>query len=143
MFKRIVNRETILYLVFGVLTTVVNYAVFWLLFRIFGEGGTLLINAAAFICAVTFAYVTNKLFVFESKSWARSVIKKEIPSFLGARLFTFFLEEAGLWLYGMTDADWAMLGMDGTLVCKAVLTVVVIVLNYVFSKLFIFRKEGK
>lgn len=141
LFRRLVNRETILYLIFGVLTTAVNYAVFWLLFRLFGEDGTLLINAAAFLCAVTFAYVTNKLFVFESKSWAWSVIKKEIPAFLGARIFTFALEELGLWLYAVSGADWALFGIDGTLIAKAVLTVVVIVLNYVFSKLYIFKGE--
>ena len=143
LFRRFINRETMLYLVFGVLTTAVNYAVFWMLFCIFGEDGALLINAAAFLCAVTFAYVTNKLFVFESKSWAWSVIKKEIPVFLGARIFTFVLEELGLWLYAASGADWALLGMDGTLIAKALLTVVVIVLNYVFSKLFIFKGENK
>ena len=62
--KKIINRETILYLVFGVLTTLVNYAVFWVGIRLFTDKYTLLINAVAFVVAAAFAYVTNKLFVF-------------------------------------------------------------------------------
>ena len=81
-----------MYIVFGILTTVVNYSAFLLwyntLFR--GKDG-LYANIIAFIEAVLFAFVVNKLFVFESKSWSFMVLKKEIPSFLATRIGSFIV----------------------------------------------------
>ena len=74
VFKALFNKETIIYIIFGVLTTAVNYAVFWAGIEMFGEDYHLLVNAVAFVLSAAFAYVTNKLFVFESKSWAFKVI---------------------------------------------------------------------
>ena len=70
--KRLFNKykEIITYVIFGVLTTVVNFAAFWILSRVLGERLYLLNNAIAWVVSVAFAYVTNKLWVFESKSWA-------------------------------------------------------------------------
>ena len=98
LIQKLVNRETILYLVFGGLTTLVNLAVFWLMNRVLGEDLALVNNAAAFVAAVIFAYVTNKIFVFESRSWSAQTLRKEIPAFVGARLFSFGLEELLLWI---------------------------------------------
>ena len=88
-----------MYIVFGILITVVNYSVFLLwyntLFR--GKDG-LYANSIAFIEAVLFAFVVNKLFVFESKSWSFMVLKKEIPSFLATRIGSFIVEEFGLFI---------------------------------------------
>lgn len=140
--KRFINRETLLYLLFGVLTTVVNYLVFWLGIRLVGEQYTLLINVVCFVVAASFAYVTNKLFVFESKSWRWTVLRKEVPAFFGARIFSFLLEEAGLWVstVPLQAGRYTVLGVSGIMIAKIVLSVLVVVLNYVFSKLFIFRK---
>ena len=76
IFKKIVNKETILYIVFGVLTTLVNFVAFKLFTMVFdklvsSQLGVHISNVLAWIFAVAFAYVTNKLFVFESKSWAQ------------------------------------------------------------------------
>lgn len=142
LFKRLVNRETILYLVFGVLTTVVNYVVFAILIHIFGDEAALIVNVAAFVAAVIFAFITNKLFVFESKSWAGSVLKKEIPSFITARLFAFAIEELGL-MFSMNVLHvekYQLFGIGGVLIAKIILSVVVVIVNYVFSKFFIFKK---
>ena len=143
--KKLLNRETALYLLFGVLTTIVNYVVFWLGIRLFGEKYTLLINVVCFIAAASFAYVTNKLFVFESKSWRWKVLRRELPSFFGARVFSFLLEEAGLWI--STDllrvGRWELLGINGIMIAKIVLSFAVVVLNYLFSKLYIFKKSGE
>ena len=140
--KKILNRETISYLIFGVLTTVVNYIVFWLGLKLFGKQFTLLINVVCFIVAASFAYVTNKLFVFESKSWRREVIRKEIPAFFSARIVSFLLEEAGLWIsQDLLHADrYQLFGGDGIMIAKGVLSFVVVLLKYVFSKLVIFKK---
>lgn len=139
--KRIFNQEMVSYLFFGVLTTVVNYLVFWLLIRFFGDGAALWANVVAFAAAVTFAYITNKLFVFKSKSWEWKILKRELPSFLSARIISFLFEEAGLvvcvnWLHA---GSWELFGIGGVMISKLVLSVVVVIVNYILSKFFIFK----
>lgn len=143
--KKIINRETILYLVFGILTTVVNYGVFYIGLRLLGEKYTLLINIVCFIAASTFAYVTNKMFVFESKSWSLRVLKTEVPAFFGARIFSFLLEEAGLWLFTfpLHAGRYQFFGVNGVMIAKIALSLAVVLLNYFFSKLFIFKKSNE
>lgn len=155
-------KEIILYVIFGVLTTVVNFIVFGI-FNKFMDA--LLANVIAWIFAVTFAYLTNKLFVFESRSWKKDVVVKEAVSFTGARLFSLGVEEAGLiimikWLklapsLGVFAAKCLDLtqkvgialpaklysALDGEMVVKIILAVVVVILNYIFSKLVIFKKK--
>ena len=147
LFRKLFNRETILYLIFGVLTTLVNFVVFWLMNRLLGEKLALFNNAVAFVAAVAFAYITNKLFVFESRSWSAEVLRREIPSFIGARLFSFGLEELLLWLstdvLNVTRYKWEFLGIaiGGLMIAKILISVLVVILNYVFSKLYIFKKK--
>ena len=146
--KKLLNRETILYIIFGVATTVVNYVVFHLLYNVlWHQNHSLAANAAAFVAAVIFAYVVNKLFVFESRSWDAATLKREIPSFLGARIGSFGIEEAGLFLAekvfklgGITAITLGAASFDWITVVKIALAFVVVALNYVFCKLFIFKK---
>ncbi len=146
--KRFLNRETVLYLIFGVLTTVVNYIVFFLIYELLlGGKGSLAANAVAFVAAVIFAFVVNKLWVFESKSWEPKVLRREIPAFIAARLASFGIEEAGLFLsetvLGLNEITLLQLGstaIDGVTAAKLALSVIVVVLNYFFSKWFIFKK---
>ena len=155
LIKKLINKETVTYLIFGVLTTVVNFGVFKLFDLIFTRSFsvdlTLLTNFIAWVLSVAFAYVTNKLFVFESKSWSRRVLAKEIPSFVGARVFSLGVESLGLLIF----IKW--LGFDsfvlevfpgfalgGKMLTKIALSVIIVVMNYVFSKFVIFsRKENK
>ena len=147
-FKKLLNRETILYIVFGVATTVVNYVVFHLLYNVlWHQRNSLTANAAAFVAAVIFAFVVNKLFVFESRSWNADTLKREIPSFLAARIGSFGIEEAGLFLAekvlklgGIIAVTVGSLSLDWITVIKVALAFVVVALNYVFCKLFIFKK---
>lgn len=142
-------KEVIVYIIFGALTTFVNLAVFYVLELLFGNETTsyLYNNAIAWIAAVIFAYVTNKLFVFNSRSWKMSVISKEILEFLGARIFSFAVEEAGLWLFvdilSFGNLSFNLLGFDitGGLIAKIVLAVIVVILNYFFSKFIIFKSK--
>lgn len=146
--KKILNRETVLYIIFGVATTVVNYVVFYLLYNVFwNQSHSLAANAAAFVAAVIFAFVVNKLFVFESKSWSADTLKREIPSFLAARIGSFGIEEAGLFLCekvlklgGVIAITLGGVALDWITVVKVALAFVVVALNYVFCKLFIFKK---
>lgn len=170
LFKKIVNRETIFYVVFGALTTLVNFVVFHVTDQLFERTVpvdlTHVSNSAAWITAVAFAYVTNKLFVFESKSWAPALVRKEVIGFAGARLLSFGFEELGLLLFinlchfdrfvlslGMIFAksekisallaahDLTDFAIGGKMMTKIGLSVVVLVLNYIFSKFVIFRKK--
>ena len=146
LFKKIFNRETILYIVFGVLTTLVNYVVFYVMDRLLGL--THVSNIIAWIVAVTFAYITNKLFVFESKSWAPALVGREIVGFAGARLFSLGVEELGLFIFiNLCHFDKFVLpltprfSVGGKMLTKIGLSVIVLVMNYVFSKFVIFRKK--
>ena len=146
--KKLLNRETILYIVFGVATTVVNYIVFHILYNVlWHQNHSLAANAAAFVAAVIFAFVVNKLFVFESRSWDGATLKREIPSFLGARIGSFGIEEAGLFLAekvfklgGVIAITLGGTAFDWITVVKIALAFVVVALNYVFCKLFVFKK---
>ena len=146
--KKLLNRESVLYIIFGVATTVVNYVVFHLLYNVlWHQRNSLTANAAAFVAAVIFAFVVNKLFVFESRSWNADTLKREIPSFLAARIGSFGIEEAGLFLAekvlklgGIIAVTVGSLSLDWITVIKVALAFVVVALNYVFCKLIVFKK---
>lgn len=146
--RKLLNRETVLYIVFGVATTAVNYVVFHLLYNVlWHQQHSLIANAAAFVAAVVFAFVVNKLFVFESRSWNAATLKREVPSFLAARIGSFGIEEAGLFLAekvfrlgGVIAVTIGGTRLDWITVIKVALAFVVVALNYVFCKLFVFKK---
>lgn len=126
-------QSLISYAVFGVLTTVVNIVTYSVCYHRMGIGNTLS-NVIAWILAVAFAYVTNKLWVFDSKSWKPQVLKREIIAFVSCRLATGILDIAIMFV--CVD----LLGMHAMLM-KIISNILVIVLNYVFSKLIIFKKN--
>ncbi|NLB37450.1 MAG: GtrA family protein [Clostridiales bacterium] len=140
LLKKYVNRETVLYVIFGVLTTIVNYAAFYIFDKTFenasllGKNGYLVANILAWIAAVVFAFITNKIYVFESRSWNIAIVSFEFAGFVGARLFSLLVEMGCMWLFV------SRLGMHKYL-AKLIISVAVIILNYVFSKLFIFKKK--
>lgn len=133
LWKKFVNRETILYVIFGVLTTIVNLAAYHLFCNLM-HIPNLIANAIAWILAVVFAYVTNSIWVFESRFENLKKETEKIIKFFGARGFSFLIEEAGMFL--LVD----LAGVNN-MIAKLGLAVIVIVLNYVFSKLFIFVKK--
>ena len=147
LFKK--YKELITYVIFGGLTTVVNLISFKLFNVILGEEHYLISNVIAWFIAVVFAYVTNKLFVFESRSWEIKIIRKEIISFFAARVFSLGIEELGLWvLVSLLHFDTYSITLfgiviGGKMIAKIVLAVVVVILNYIFSKLVIFKKKEK
>ncbi len=150
MIKKIWDKfhEFIMYMIFGVGTTVVawvTYAIFTKVISTFSFCGitvdhTTSANVLSWICAVLFAFVTNKLWVFDSKSWKPSVAAKELGLFVSSRLATGVIEWVGLPLLISIGVDQAILGIEGML-AKILVSVIVILLNYVFSKLFIFKRK--
>lgn len=141
--------EAVRYIFFGVLTTVINLIVYFLLCNaIGGEYAYNIATPIAWIVAVAFAFVTNKLWVFDSKKWEKRDIMRELIPFVAARLFSLFVEWAGLWLFisvlkvGRFQFNLLVLTLGGEQAAKYAMQAVVIIMNYVFSKLFIFRKTG-
>ena len=96
---------------------------------------------------VIFAFVTNKLFVFESKSWSSKTAGKEFVEFVGARLFSFGVEEGGMWLFvdilAFGEKSLTLFGftITGQIISKLALAVIVVILNYFFSKFIIFKRK--
>ena len=140
--------ELVKYVFFGGLTTLVSLGSFMLFDWILGEKLYLLTNFISGFISVVFAFITNKLWVFESKSWKGKIVWKEALSFAGARLLSFGIEEAGLWLLvsilGMGKmAGFALFGytINGNVIAKVIMMVIVVILNYVFSKFIIFKKK--
>lgn len=131
LWNKFINRETISYLIFGILTTIVNYVTFEIcsFLQIHYLIGTLI----AWALAVMFAYITNKLFVFESKSWKKEVLAKEVTSFVTCRIVS------GLFDFGFMALAVEILTMNKS-IAKLVSNVFVVIANYIFSKLFIFKK---
>ena len=123
-------KEIINYLIFGGLTTlisIITYALFVKVFHI----DYLISNVLSWIIAVLFAYITNKIFVFESKS-KKNI--KEITSFFFFRVVSLIMEMIILYVFVDT------LHIDD-LVTKIIAQVIVIVSNYIFSKVFVFKKD--
>ncbi|AXB65679.1 TPA: GtrA family protein [Clostridioides difficile] len=127
------HRETILYLFFGAFTTLVNIVSYLFFTRVI-LFNFMVANALAWILAVLFAYVTNKFFVFESKRIEIKFLFKEFLSFVSFRLLSGVVEM--LIMYVMIDLLFV-----NDIIVKAFTNIVVIVLNYFFSKMIIFKNK--
>ena len=133
------HKSVILYIIFGGLTTVVDWSVSFLLYYLWGEAidATPILlhgaNVIAWVAAVAFAYVTNRIWVFESKRRGFVPIVCEIAAFAGGRVLTLILQEVIMAVF----CTW--LGLNEYLF-KLVAAVLVIIANYVLSKLIVFRK---
>ncbi len=125
------NKEMILYLVFGVLTTAVNYISYLLAAPFFEK--TVAPTVIAWVLSVIFAYVTNRIFVFCSDAKGKEIIR-EIIAFFGARAFSGVLDVAIMWLFVDT------LNFNDKII-KILSNVIVVILNYVAGKWFVFRKK--
>lgn len=135
-------REQVWYLIFGILTTIINYFSFWLFITLLGCRFAPWANAAAFVLATAFAFVTNKRWVFRSPCWSRETVAHEAAAFTGSRLFSFGVEEAGLvfCMAALPLDQWLFWGLSGTMMVKIMLSFVAVLLNYIFSKWLVFRK---
>lgn len=125
--------DILTYLIFGVLTTVVNYLVYLPCYNLLGLSASVS-NVIAWVAAVAFAYLTNKPFVFRSHDWSAKTVIPELTKFVGTRLGSGALET--LILFGSVD----LLAWNGN-VWKLVTSVLVVILNYIGSKLLVFRKK--
>ena len=123
-------RAELIYLVFGVLTTIVNYVVYFPCDRLLHTAW--LSNSIAWVFAVLFAYVTNKPFVFGSHDWTAKTVLPEFTKFVGTRIASLCAENLIL-LLTVDILGWNRIGW------KLVASVLVVILNYIGSKLLVFR----
>lgn len=153
--KKLIRQyyEVIAYLFWGVMSTVVSWGSYTLFAILLDkQNGTwsflglhmsvkvLIANILSWVCAVLFAFVTNKLWVFRSKSWEPAVAWPEFVKFISARVVTGILEIAGVPLLVGLGLNQTIFGIEG-IVAKMLVSVLVVLLNYVFSKLFIFKEK--
>lgn len=126
-------RNIVSYLFFGVCTTLINIISYYLCVRhikMSTGAGTI----TAWGISVLFAYITNKLYVFESRSWNKKVVIAEITSFFSCRLLTGILDLTVMLIF----VDWVHLYDVGV---KLFSNVLVVILNYIASRFIIFKKR--
>lgn len=121
------------YLIFGVLTTVVNYLVYLPMYNMVGLSAAVS-NCIAWVVAVAFAYLTNKPFVFRSHDWSKETVIPELTKFVSCRVASGVMETVIIFL----AVD--LMGWNGN-IWKLVTSVLVVILNYIFSKLIVFKKK--
>lgn len=126
------HYDVLAYLFFGVLTTSVNYLIYLPCFNILHVPASIS-NMIAWVGAVIFAYLTNKPFVFKSNDWSMKTVLPEFGKFVGCRVGSGLLET------GILALTVDLLAWNGNL-WKLITSVLVVVLNYVASKLIIFKK---
>ncbi len=136
MIKKILKNQAVRYVFWGGCTTLVNLVMYFILTR-FTPLNMTLSNALAVFISILFAYVVNKLFVFEHKTHSMGELVKEACGFIGMRGGTMVLDVAGV-------ALMSFMGMND-LVAKFLIQFIVLVINYVISKFFVFKdkKEHK
>lgn len=125
-------RDVIVYLFFGVVTTIINYLVFIPCYHVLGLSATVS-NILAWVVAVAAAYVTNKPWVFHSNDWSMKTVLPELSKFVSCRVGSGLLETLIL----LVCVD--LLGWNG-MIWKLVTSVLVVILNYIGSKLLVFGK---
>ena len=129
------HQEGMRYLVFGTLSTIVNIAVYYICYYLVNIPNAIS-NGIAWVLAAIFAYFTNKLCVFDSKVETIKDLIFEVTSFFGCRLFTLAIDEA-IMIVTVDNFGW------NGLLMKIIANIVVIILNFIFSKLIIFKKGTK
>ena len=133
--KNLVQKywDIITYLIFGVLTTVVNYLVYLPLYNYLHIPASVC-NMVAWVVAVAFAFLTNKPFVFGSHDWSMATVGPELMKFALTRMASGAMETGMLYL-AVDVLGWS----SGW--CKIVASVFVVIVNYIGSKLLVFRKK--
>jgi cell wall teichoic acid glycosylation protein gtcA len=142
LIKKLANKETVLYLIFGVLATVLNIVLFYLFINIW-KMSTGLGNILDTIICILFQYFTNRIWVFESKNNGKEAIK-EFIQFILARGLTAIIDQifvvVGVDFFVAKYVSYSQQGIFSVGI-KILSNIIVIVLNYIFSKLFVFNKK--
>lgn len=134
IIKKVCTREVIFYVIFGVLTTIINLGIFYVLSDLL-KWNENLSNVIAIVTAVLFAYFTNKDLVFHSEAKDLKAKWREFAKFISGRAFTMIVEWVGGALLFLTPLP--------QMISKLIVTVIVVILNFFISKFFAFKKTKK
>lgn len=135
IIKKFLTKEVIMYVIFGVLTTLVNLIISFVLVGAFKIGGSIA-SAIGIVSSILFAYFTNRKWVFNTKAKGFTENLKEFWKFIAGRLVTMAIEQGGVMvLYDVLNMPFVPV--------KLSLTIIVIILNYIFSKFFAFKTESE
>ncbi|MGL4571571.1 MAG: GtrA family protein [Clostridium sp.] len=126
-------KEQILYIIFGVLTTAINIVAFFACTRTLGLG-LMTSNIIAWVASVLFAFVTNKIYVFDSRNYTMPVVLRELIDFTISRGAT------GLLDMGLMYVFVSVMGIED-MISKIVINIIVIILNYILSKVYVFKEK--
>lgn len=134
----LVHIEGMIYLIFGGLATLLN----WIMFAILERSGLGLSvsNFVSWFISVIFVYISNKLFVFGSRNWKLSYLLPEIGKFLVARILTGILEMEGVPFLMCVGFSFSLFGVEA-FGAKILVTVIIVIVNYVLSKIMVFRNR--
>lgn len=143
ILKKILTKEVMFYIIFGILTTIINIAISYILKTIFKIEGNIA-STIGILCSILFAYFTNRKFVFNSKANSFKEKTIELGKFILGRIVTMIIEVAGIFLlndilrlfYNSFSENMAYLTN------KCLITVIVIILNFFISKFFAFESEN-
>ncbi len=139
-------KEIILYIFFGMLTTAVSFVSYGILTKLIhlqsDIAGIAVSNVISWICAVIFAFITNKIWVFESRSGGAKTVLNELWKFVASRLVTGALEWFGVPFLVYLGLNQTVFGVKGML-SKLIISAAVVILNYVFSKILVFNKKKR
>ncbi len=157
-------REIIMYLIFGVLTTVISWVTYFIIITVFGslsgaddasgemQAIRVAANVISWIFGVLFSFFTNKAYVFEDKNSDRKHVTKKLIEFSSSRLLTLMLEIFVVWatvevllLCRYEDVAISLFNFElritMDLIAKLISAVLVVISNYILSKLIVFRKK--
>ena len=135
VINKVCTRETILYIVFGVLTTLINIGISTILVKLFYVEGNLA-STIGIIISILVAYITNRKLVFNSQATNFKEISEEFVKFILGRAFTMVLEMGGVFLF------YSIIGIE-YVITKVSMTVIVVIVNFFISKFFAFKKNDK
>lgn len=141
-------KEIFSYLFFGFLTTLISILTFGIFNAALGEKLYLISNIFSWVISVAFAFVSNKIYVFRSLEWNVKILRTELFGFVGARIFSLVLEEAGLFLlmdiikFNSFETRVLSFSITGGFISKIIMQIVVVITNYFFSKFIIFKKSN-
>ena len=144
LMKKVCNKEVISYLIFGILTTIVNITISYLLKAICKLDGNIA-STIGIICSILFAYFTNRKWVFHSYANTTKEKWAEFGKFILGRAFTMIVEIVGVFLLNDVIHSFYDMFSDNIayLINKVLITVIVIILNFFISKFFAFKDLSK
>ena len=140
------HKEPLSYAFWCIMTTLVSWTAYTVFAYLFGlselepAAVAFISNILSWVCAVTFSFVANKIRVFESKSWRPKVVLPEALKFYSTRAAVGFVETGLATLMVLVGLDIPLFGVDG-LMSKMIVTPIIIIMNYLCGKFFVFRKK--